>query len=86
MLQASLHGVTDRPPSFSEQILDLLPTLSIELFVMCRNAQLQDYLHVSPFPDVITKGIDALSHTWDFSGVLYDFPPTPLLAAVLGRI
>ena len=33
-----------------------------------------------------TKGIDALSHTWDFPGVLYAFSPNPLLTAVLGRI
>ena len=32
------------------------------------------------------EGLDVLSHKWDFSGVLYAFPPTLLLAAVLGRI
>ena len=32
------------------------------------------------------KGIDVLSYVWDFPGVLYAFPPSPLLAAVLGRI
>ena len=71
-------------PTFFEQILDLLPTLSIVLSATCRIAHLQDYL--SPFPDLSVKGIDAHSHMWDFLRVLYAFPPTPLLSAVLGRI
>ena len=58
--------------------------LSIDLFANCRNAQLQNYL--SAFPDMIDEGIDALSHTCNFSGVLHAFPPTSLLTAVLGRI
>ena len=32
------------------------------------------------------KGLDALSHSWVFPGVLYVFPPTPLLTAILSRI
>ena len=32
------------------------------------------------------KGVDALPHTWDFPEVLYPFPPTLLLPAVLERI
>ena len=52
-------------PRFREDFY-LLPTLSIEFFAICRNAQLQGYL--SPFPVLSAKGINALSHTWDFSG------------------
>ena len=52
--------------------------------MMCRNVQLHDYL--SPFPDMSVKGIDALSHMWDFPGVLFAYSPTKLLAAVIGRI
>ena len=40
--------------------------LSIKFFAFCHNVQLQGYL--SPFPVVSAKGIDALSHTWDFLG------------------
>ena len=74
ILHASVHGVADQPPSFP---VDLR-------FVTCCKAQLQDYL--SPFPDISVKGIDAPSHTWDFPGVLYAYPRTPLLTAILGRI
>ena len=71
-------------PRLFEQNLNLLPMLSIDFFVTCRNALLQDYL--SPFPDMSMEGIDALSHTWDFPGVMYAFPPASLLTAVLGSI
>ena len=66
--------MADRPPSF-EQILDLLPTLSIDLFVTSPDAQRP--LYISPFPDMSASGIDVLSHMWDFPGVLYTFSPNP---------
>ena len=36
-------------------------------------------------PDRSVKWVDALSHTWDFPGMLHTFPPTPLLSVALGR-
>ena len=71
-------------PRLFKQIFNLLPMLHIDLFATVRNAQHPVFL--SPFPDMSAKGVDALSHSWDFPGVLYAFPPTPLLTVVLGRI
>ena len=82
-LQASIHRLADQPCLF-KQIFDLLPTLSVDLFATCCNAQLLQFL--SPFPDKSAKGVDALYHAWDLSGMLYVFPPTLLLTAILGRI
>ena len=31
-------------------------------------------------------GTDALSHPWDFLSMMYAYPPSPMLTAVLGRI
>ena len=62
-----------------QQIGGLLPTLSLDLFASCRNKQLNRYL--SLFPDL--SAVDALSHHWVCPGILYAYPPTPLLTAVL---
>ena len=61
----------------------LLPT-SVNLFATCRNTQLPRFL--LPFPDNSAVGVEALSHPWDFPGMMYVFLSTPLLTAVLGRI
>ena len=58
--------------------------LSVDLFATCHNTQLSHYL--SPFPDESAVGVEALSHPWEFPGMMYEFPLTPLLTAVLGRI
>ena len=34
-----------------------------------------------PLPDKSAKGVDVLSHSLDFPGVFYAFPPTTLLIA-----
>ena len=41
---------------------------------------------MSPFPDMSANGIDALSHTWDFPGVLYAFHLTPLREFLPGSV
>ena len=48
-------------PDLFKQIFDLLPTLSVDLFETCRNAQLP--VPLTPFPDKSTKRVDALSHS-----------------------
>ena len=68
-LQASFHRVAYRPPSFRE---DLRSTFLLDLFASCRNAHLQ--VSLSPFPNMSANGVDALSHTWDFPGVLFVCP------------
>jgi hypothetical protein len=70
--------------SIFEKILLLVPTLSIDLFATRNNTQLPIFL--SPFPDHRARGVDALSAAWDFPGILYAFPPTTLIPAVLRRI
>ena len=69
-------------PTLFSHLRHLLPTLSIDLFGTCRNTQLPRF--PSPFPDESAVLVEALSHPWDFPGVMYAFPP--LLTAVLGRI
>ena len=58
--------------------------MSVDLYVTCCIGQLRVFL--SPFPDLSAKGVDELFHMWDFPGLLYAYPTTSLLAAVLGRI
>ena len=69
-------------PRLFKHIFDLLPTLLIDLFATRSIAQ----IFLSPFLDKSAKEVVALSHSWDFLGVLYAFPPSPLLTAVLERI
>ena len=61
-------------PLLIKQMHYLLSTLSVDLFATSRNVQLPIFL--SPFPDQSANGVDALSHPWDYLGVLCSTEPT----------
>lgn len=53
----------------------------IDLFATRANAQLPVY--VSPLPDQSAWRIDALSFPWDSLGLVYAYPPAPLISRVI---
>ena len=60
---------------------------SDDLFTTCHNTQLSRVLSPTPhLPDISTEGVEAISHDWEFPGMMYAFPLTPQLTVVLGRI
>lgn len=56
----------------------------LDLFATRFNAQVSSF--VSPFPDEMAAGVNALSLHWDEWDCLYLFPPTPLLQEVVARL
>ena len=80
MLQASVHGMADQPLSF------LRSTPHTVSRPLCDTSQCTTFRFSISLPRRERKGVDALFHTLDFRGVLYAFPPTLLLTAVVGRM
>ena len=70
-------------PTLFRHLRQLLTMLFIDLFMTCCNILLLHFL--SSFPDENAVGVEALCHPWEFPGVMYAFPSTPPLTAVLGR-
>ena len=56
----------------------------VDLFATRHNAHLPAF--VSPFPDDLAVGVNALSLSWDEWDSLYLFPPAPVLPEVLARL
>ena len=56
----------------------------VDLFATRDNAKLQSF--VSPFPDPLAVGVNALSLQWDEWERIYLFPPVPVLRAVVPRL
>ena len=56
----------------------------VDLFATRFNAHLPVF--VSPFPDDLASGVNALSLHWDEWGSLYLFPPSPVLQEVVARL
>jgi hypothetical protein len=65
-------------------LLRLVPNLSVDLFATRKNTRLP--LFLSPFPDPLAQGVDALTDPWTFPGILYAFPPTPVMQALLNHV
>ena len=65
------------------QILELAPVLEIDLFATRINTQLDQF--VSPIPDPLAQGVDALTAPWPVAGVLYVLLPQVLIPHVLAR-
>ena len=65
------------------QILGLAPDLELDLFATRINTQLDRFL--SPFPDPLAVGVDALTAPWPQTGLLYAFPPQVLIPQLLVR-
>ena len=55
-------------PTLFSRLHQLLLMLSIDLFATCHNTQLPRF-H-SPFPDESAVGVEALSHPWEFPGIM----------------
>ena len=55
-----------------------------DLFANRFNTQLENFL--SPFPDPLAQGTNALSIAWDQWDTIYLFPPVPLLHEVVARL
>ena len=43
-------------------------------------------IFVSPYPDETAWAVDALSISWDDLGLVYAFPPAPIVAKTLDKI
>lgn len=67
-----------------QQILLLEPHLEVDLFATRFNHKLPTFL--SPCPDDLAVGVDALVTSWEKWKYLYMFPPTPLISKVLAKI
>ena len=74
--------MADQPPVFSSR--SLIHFHSVDRSI-CDTSQRAASTFFIPLPRQEHEGVDALSHSWDFPGVLYVFAPTLLLTAVLGR-
>ena len=57
---------------------------SIDLFANRENNKLKDF--ISPFPDPLSSGVNALSLHWEVWDSLYIFPPVPLMEEVLAHL
>ena len=57
---------------------------SIDLFANRENNKLKCF--ISPFPDPLSSGVNALSLHWEEWDSLYIFPPVPLMEEVLARL
>ena len=66
-LQAPVHGGADRPPSFQA---DPRSASHFAVISICDMSLCASSAHSFSLPDRSAKGIDALSHTWDFPGML----------------
>mgnify|MGYP003471155369 FL=1 len=70
-------------PQVFQRILRLFPGMQLDLFATRYNNQLPNF--ISPFPDPLAAGMDALSLDWADRD-LYAFPPFPLIPKVLQRL
>ena len=57
---------------------------SVDLFANRENNKLKCF--ISPFPDPLSSGVNALSLHWDEWSSLYLYPPTPLMGEVVARL
>ena len=57
---------------------------SVDLFANRENNKIECF--ISPFPDPLSSGVNALSLHWDEWSSLYLYPPTPLLGEVVARL
>ena len=57
---------------------------SIDLFANRENNKLKDF--ISPFPDPLSSGVNALSLHWEEWDSLYIFPPVPMMEEVLAHL
>ena len=57
---------------------------SVDLFANRENNKIDCF--ISPFPDPLSSGVNALSLHWDEWSSLYLYPPTPLLGEVVARL
>ena len=57
---------------------------SVDLFANRENNKLKCF--ISPFPDPLSSGVNALSLHWEEWGSLYIFPPVSLMGEVVARL
>ena len=67
-----------------QKIQQLEPRLEVDLFATSFNNKLLTF--ISPCPDSLAAGVDALAIPWEKWSFLYLFPPTPLISKVLAKI
>ena len=70
-------------PVIFQKIYARFPLLQVGLFAIRYNTQLKKF--VSPFPDPLAVGTDALAISWSQWSHLYAFPPLPILQRVLSK-
>ena len=71
-------------PQTFRWISSLAGPFQVDLFATRDNRQLRSF--VSPFPDPLACGTNALSLHWDQWDSVYLFPPIPLLTEVVARL
>ena len=81
--QPQSHRMEDSSGNLTQSVVSLRDPL-VDMFAMAENKVTPVY--VSPYPEDRAWAVDALSISWDGLGLVYSFPPTPIVPKTLQKI